>query len=53
MYPTAIAARALRDGRPVAVLVPADLVPYIAVGQDNNRDDALQKRIDEAKKIHC
>ena len=45
---TAIAACALRDGRPV----PADLVPYIAVGQANNRDDALQKRIDEAKKIH-
>ena len=47
-----VAAAALRDGRPAAIFMPADLVHRIAQLQDDTYDTALARTVKDCTKIH-
>ena len=48
---TAVAARAAVDGRPICVLVPTDLVAYIAQKHDGTFDTQIQEAVSNSAKL--
>ena len=48
---TRVAAAVARDGRPACIMVPTDLVQYIAQNNDGSFDRQVQRRVEEAAKI--